>query len=107
MNKHKRNAPSIHQGLILASNPVISFAHPGITAALQLDNSGPPQLDLTNVALDTSIMSFKGIKEIAEAVPTIGGSLKATCGVMVIVLETIKVMATIFRVLLSHFDTGM
>jgi hypothetical protein len=87
MNTHKRHAQNIYQGLILASNPAISFAHPGITAALQLDNSGPPQLDPTNVALDTSITSFKGIKEIAEAVPTIGGSLKATCGVMVLVLE--------------------
>jgi hypothetical protein len=101
MNTNKRDAPSIHRGLVLASNPAISFARPNLTATLQLDNSDPPQLDLTNVALDNSITSFKGIKEIAEAVPTIGGSLKATCGVMVLVLETIKVIATISQIPLT------
>jgi hypothetical protein len=101
MNAHKQNAPSIHRGLILASNTAISFARPNLRVTLQLDNSDPPQLDLTNVALDKSITSFKGIKEIAEAVPTIGGSLKATCGVMVLVLETIKVIATISQIPLT------
>jgi hypothetical protein len=95
MNKPKKSVPDTHRGLLLASNLAIGVACPGLTTALQSGNSEALRSDHTNVALDASIMSFKGIKEIAEALPRIGESLKSTCGVMILVLETIKVTLTI------------
>jgi hypothetical protein len=91
MNKTRKRIPETHRGLLLVSNPAIGFACPGLTTALQSGNSEALRSDDTNFALDASITSFKGIKEISEALPKIGESLKATCGVMILVLETIKV----------------
>jgi hypothetical protein len=38
------------------------------------------------------------MKEVAESIPSIGGPLKATCGVMVLVLQTIKVTLKLLQV---------
>ncbi|PVF91547.1 hypothetical protein CPB86DRAFT_830534 [Serendipita vermifera] len=75
------------------SKPVAAIADPDLPAATHSDSSptlNAPLLDTLDVTIDTSINTIKGLKEIAEAIPTIGGSLKATCGVMVLVLENIK-----------------
>jgi hypothetical protein len=104
MNKPKKSVPHTHRGLLLASNPAIGVACPGLTTALQSGNSEALRSDYTNVALDASIMSFKGIREIAEALPKIGESLKATCGVMILVLETIKVISTVIDVKAAYID---
>jgi hypothetical protein len=94
MNKTRKRVPDTHRGLLLVSNPAIGFACPGLTRALQSGNCEALRSDDTNAALDALITSFKGIKEISEALPKIGESLKATCGVMILVLETIKVTAS-------------
>ncbi|CAG8626182.1 15534_t:CDS:2, partial [Acaulospora colombiana] len=57
----------------------------GLVVARCPDDSSAPRAVLSgtlDVSLDTSITTFKGIKEISETIPTIGGPLKATCGVM-------------------------
>jgi hypothetical protein len=84
----------MHQGLLLASNVAVTLAHPSLTSALQPGSStqvGLARSDRTDVALDASITTLKAMKEVAESIPSIGGPLKATCGVMVLVLQTIKV----------------
>jgi hypothetical protein len=92
MNKTRKRVPDTHRGLLLVSNPAIGFACPGLTAVPQSGNSEALRSDDTNVAaLHALIASFKGIKEISEALPKIGDALKAKCGVMILVLETIKV----------------
>ncbi|PVF99231.1 hypothetical protein CPB86DRAFT_848211 [Serendipita vermifera] len=87
------NQTGIPQGLILASNVAIGVGSPRTTKALQpgkSTQSSPFQDDRTSVTLDTSIGSLKVIKEAAEAIPQFGGSIKATCGIMVLVLEIVK-----------------
>jgi hypothetical protein len=101
MNKPRKRVPDTHRGLLLVSNPAIGFACPGLTAVLQSGNSEALRSDDTNVALDASITSFKGIKEISEALPKIGESLKATCGVMVLILETIKVTPNVIELIVA------
>jgi hypothetical protein len=91
----------MHQGLLLASNVAVTLAHPGLTAALRPGSSTQASLgrsDSTDVALDASITTFRTMKEVAESIPSIGGPLKATCGVMVLVLQTIKVAFTLLQV---------
>ncbi|PVF99249.1 TPR-like protein [Serendipita vermifera] len=93
MNKAKKYASKIRRALGLASNPVIVIASTSSVAAVPtgtLTESDHFQPGRTDVALDASIASFKAIKEIAGVVPNIGASLKATCGVMILVLENIK-----------------
>jgi hypothetical protein len=104
MSKPGKRAPDTHRGLLLASNPPIGFACPDLGTALQSNNSEPLRSDHTTAALDASILSFKGIREISEALPKIGDSLKATCGVMILVLEIIKVISTVIDAITAYID---
>jgi hypothetical protein len=91
----------MHQELLLASNVAVTLAHPGLTEALQPGSSTQASLgrsDSTDVALDASITTLRTMKEVAESIPSIGGPLKATCGEMVLVLQTIKVAFTLLQV---------
>jgi hypothetical protein len=91
----------MYRGMLLASNVAVTLAHPSLTVALQPGSStqaGLPRLDRTDVALDASITTFRTMKEIAESIPSIGGPLKTTCGVMVLVLQTIKVTLKLVHV---------
>ncbi|PVF92083.1 hypothetical protein CPB86DRAFT_239746 [Serendipita vermifera] len=93
MDKPKKPAFTMRQSLALASNPALGVASPSLSAALQPGNLAqrrPSLVDRTDVALSSSITSFKAIKEAAEAIPQVSGPIKATCGVMVLVLETIR-----------------
>ncbi|PVF99233.1 hypothetical protein CPB86DRAFT_814029 [Serendipita vermifera] len=93
MDKSRKYAPTIHKNLALVSNPALAVASPALSAALQpahLAQSGRLQLDRTDVAISSSIMSFKTIREVSEAIPQFGGPIKATCGVMIVILETIR-----------------
>ncbi|PVF91123.1 hypothetical protein CPB86DRAFT_792264, partial [Serendipita vermifera] len=93
MDKPKKPAFNIRQTLVLTSNPVLGVASPTLSAALQpssLAHPRPSQLDRADVALSSSITSLKAIKETAEAIPQVGGPIKATCGVMILVLETVR-----------------
>jgi hypothetical protein len=107
MSKSKKDASSAHQGFLLASNPAVALALPGLTAALQPGNSiraSSAQLDRTDVALEASIATFTTLKEVAESISSIGGPLKATCDVMMFILETIKVILILFQVSFADTD---
>ncbi|PVF99235.1 TPR-like protein [Serendipita vermifera] len=93
MKQSKKHISGIGQFLALASNPALGVASPSLLAALQPDNLAQfpsLQVDRTDLAINSSITSFKAIKEVAEAVPQVGGPIKATCGVMILALETIR-----------------
>ncbi|PVF99230.1 TPR-like protein [Serendipita vermifera] len=93
MDKSKESIPTIHRALALTSNPVIGFASTGLSETIQpgnLTQSGPLRLDYTDVVINSSITSFKIMKESAEALSEFGGPIKATCGIMILVLETIQ-----------------
>ncbi|PVF92053.1 TPR-like protein [Serendipita vermifera] len=93
MNKHKKHPSRIHQGLLAASNSAVGFAAPHLIGALkpgELIKASSFQLDRTDVAVNSAITSFKVVKEAAEALPQFGGPIKATCGVMILVLGTLK-----------------
>ncbi|CAG8771064.1 10353_t:CDS:2, partial [Acaulospora colombiana] len=77
----------------LTSNPAPGVAYADVTVPLQRSSSiqsNTTQVDRTDVALDISIASFKTIKEAAEAISQFGGPIKATCGIMILVLEAVK-----------------
>ncbi|CAG8714930.1 7156_t:CDS:2 [Acaulospora colombiana] len=79
----------------LASKPAIKVVLADPAPDSQFNNGDEPtnlQPDHTEVALDTSIVSFEAIKEIAGLVPNIGVPLKATCGLLIIVLGNIKIL---------------
>ncbi|PVF92051.1 TPR-like protein [Serendipita vermifera] len=83
----------IPQTPVLASNTETEVGGPRTTNNLQpgeSTQSSPLEGDRTGVALDTSIGSLKAIKEAAESIPQFGDPIKATCGIMVLVLETVK-----------------
>jgi hypothetical protein len=94
MSTPNKRTSSVHRGMLLASNVAVALANPGLTEALRSGGSTQASLarsDRTDVALEASITTFRTMKEAAESIPSIGGPLKATCGVMVLVLQTIKV----------------
>jgi hypothetical protein len=96
MNKFKGAKKKLHRLFVPPSNPA-TVVHPDLRATVDPDGPYPPTLvplDTTNVAFDIPIATFRSIKEIAGAIPTIGGPLKATCGIMIRVLETIEVIIT-------------
>ncbi|PVF99247.1 hypothetical protein CPB86DRAFT_299159, partial [Serendipita vermifera] len=93
MDKPRKPAFTIRQSLALASNPALAVASPSLSAALQPDNLAqrrPSLVDRTDVAINSSIASFKAIKEAAEAIPQVGSPIKVTSNVMILVLETIR-----------------
>jgi hypothetical protein len=105
-NPNKRTS-KVHRGMLVASNVAVALANPGLTAALRSGESTQASLarsDHTDVVLDASITTFRTMKEVAESIPSIGGPLKATCGVMVLVLQTIKVTLVLLQVYLT--DSG-
>ncbi|PVF94730.1 hypothetical protein CPB86DRAFT_740055 [Serendipita vermifera] len=93
MVKSKKDTSNMQLGLTIVSNLAIGIACPLLTTALlpgSLTQSSLLELDRTSIALNTSITSFKAIKEATDDLPNVGGPLKATCGVMILVLESIK-----------------
>ncbi|PVF99933.1 hypothetical protein CPB86DRAFT_254141 [Serendipita vermifera] len=89
MNKLKEVKKTINHLFVSSSASAIATARPDLVPAIHAKSacsSIPP--DATNISLDTSITTFKGIKEIAEAIPTVGGPLKATCDIMILLMET-------------------
>jgi hypothetical protein len=106
MNKAKNATRNVYRALVLGVNLAIAVARPDLSAVLHNGSSlipGAAALDRTNVALDASITTFKTIKEVAEGLPTLGGPFKVTCGVMILVLETLKVCLLILRKHYAHF----
>ncbi|PVF99243.1 hypothetical protein CPB86DRAFT_783832 [Serendipita vermifera] len=98
MDKLKKSTFAIRQSVALASNPALGVACPGLSAALQPGNlaqSHPPSVDRMDVAINSSITSFKAIKVIVEAIPQVG-PIEATCSVMILVLENIKGFSCLF-----------
>ncbi|PVF91549.1 hypothetical protein CPB86DRAFT_878456 [Serendipita vermifera] len=93
MDKIKGAKKKLYRFLVLPANTATAVARPELAQAIhpgESSVSAQVQPDGTDVALDTSITTLRAIKEAAEAIPTAGGPLKATCGVLILVLETIK-----------------
>ncbi|KAG8782587.1 hypothetical protein FRC20_011914 [Serendipita sp. 405] len=56
--------------------------------ANDLPDSHP--VDRSDLSLDLSIAGFKTLKEVAEVIPVAGGPLKASCGIMISILQLAK-----------------
>lgn len=56
--------------------------------------------DYLYIGLDAAILILKMVKEVAEAIPLVSSPLKASCGTMISILETIKVRKMEFFILL-------
>ncbi|KAG8823620.1 hypothetical protein FRC17_009284, partial [Serendipita sp. 399] len=54
------------------------------------DHPDPNSLDRVDLSLDLSIAGFKTLKDAAEVIPVAGAALKATCGIMVSILQLAK-----------------
>jgi hypothetical protein len=107
MSTPDERASSMYRGMLLASNVAVALANPGLTEALRSGGSTQASLarsDRTDVVLEAAITTFRTMKEVSESIPSIGGPLKATCGVMVLVLQTMKVTLILFQVSLT--DSG-
>ncbi|KAG8756455.1 hypothetical protein FRC14_003048 [Serendipita sp. 396] len=90
MSEFKNQGPSRGRSAILAaSNWVVTVTSPrikrtekGVTDSHQSEQLGR--------SLNTSISGFKALKEMAEVIPVVGAGLKASCGIMIMILETVK-----------------
>jgi hypothetical protein len=105
----RQTAPSLHRGLVLVSNPAIVFAHRGFTVPFQPhkfpEESGLVP-DRTDMALEASINTLRGLKQLADGIPAVGRPFGATFGVMILVLEAVKVILSTFEISLNNLTRG-
>ncbi|KAG8806929.1 hypothetical protein FRC18_005834 [Serendipita sp. 400] len=83
------NAPIASALPVIATHrlrPTAQPASPEIPT--QPPDSNPT--DRLDLSLDLSIAGFKTLKEAAEVIPIVGGPLKASCGIMVSILQLAK-----------------
>lgn len=93
MKRPKVATTELHRALLLGLAPAIAVARLELSAAIHpggSSTSGPVSVDHTDVALGASITTFKTIREIAEGLPIPCGPLKATCGIMILMLQILK-----------------
>ncbi|KAG8811474.1 hypothetical protein FRC17_002432, partial [Serendipita sp. 399] len=95
MSDRRRSLPrTIRSALATASHWVLATTSPTRVGSPsrkggkhQPNQSSVDKLDLS---LDISIAGFKALEKAAEVVPVAGTALKATCGIMVSILQLIK-----------------
>ncbi|KAG8834847.1 hypothetical protein FRC17_006779, partial [Serendipita sp. 399] len=95
MSEHKKpRFPKVRSAMSVMSTWVQTRSAPILTDATSHerteDHPDPNPLDRVDLSLDLSIAGFKTLKEAAEVIPVAGAALKATCGIMVSILQLAK-----------------
>ncbi|KAG8805973.1 hypothetical protein FRC17_005247, partial [Serendipita sp. 399] len=95
MSKSKGSRlPFGHSAVAAISTWTVAIGSPShadvVGRRLAKDEPDPSKVDRVDISLDLSIAGFKTLKEAAEVIPVAGAALKATCGIMVSILQLAK-----------------
>ncbi|KAG8820176.1 hypothetical protein FRC18_011809 [Serendipita sp. 400] len=92
-NSKKLESFGIRSAVHGLSNLALAVASPRHARSISREIvNNPPNyhLDSLDLSLDLSIAGFKKLKEAAEAIPVAGGPLKASCGIIISILQLVK-----------------
>ncbi|KAG8809817.1 hypothetical protein FRC17_003232 [Serendipita sp. 399] len=95
MSKSKgSHLPFGHSAVAAISTWTVAIGSPShadvVGRRLAKDEPDPSRVDRVDISLDLSIAGFKTLKEAAEVIPVAGAALKATCGIMISILQLAK-----------------
>ncbi|KAG8819827.1 hypothetical protein FRC19_009499, partial [Serendipita sp. 401] len=83
-----------HSAIPAISNVALAAASPtharSISQEITNDIPDSHPVDQLDLSLDLSIAGFKTLKEAAEVIPVAGGPLKASCGIIISILQLAK-----------------